>query len=142
MEMEAQEGHQPTGAVKAIPTNALMEKLRLKYEQKPWAETLKLVHFCMDKPPRRPVSNPADGPLLSCMEKIRRTLNAKSLFSVMSRLESLSKQKGLNSHVSPSGTACYITSDMFYIEVQLEKDGKVMDVKLAHLGEAPVDEGL
>ncbi|NWY03715.1 MED1 polymerase, partial [Nothoprocta ornata] len=121
-----------------IPTNALMEKLHLKYEQKPWAETLKLVHFCMDKPPRRPVSNPVDGPLLSCMEKIRRTLNAKSLFSVMNRLESLSKQKGLNSHVSPSGTACYITSDMFYIEVQLEKDGKVMDVKLAHLGEAPV----
>ncbi|XP_053914181.1 mediator of RNA polymerase II transcription subunit 1-like [Cuculus canorus] len=27
---------------------------------------------------------------------------------------------------------------MFYIEVQLEKDGKVTDVKLAHLGEAPV----
>jgi len=27
---------------------------------------------------------------------------------------------------------------MFYIEVQVEKDGKVMDVKLAHLGEAPV----
>lgn len=27
---------------------------------------------------------------------------------------------------------------MFYIEVQLEKDGRVMDAKLAHLGEAPV----
>ncbi|NXA52526.1 MED1 polymerase, partial [Nothocercus julius] len=121
-----------------ISTNALMEKLYLKYEQKPWTETLKLVHFCMDKPLGRPVSNPPDGPLLSCMEKIQRTLNAKSLFSVMNRLEALSKQKGLNSHVSPSGTACYITSDMFYIEVQLEKDGKVMDVKLAHLGEAPV----
>ncbi|NXH72966.1 MED1 polymerase, partial [Hydrobates tethys] len=121
-----------------ISTNALMEQLRLKYQQKPWTETLKLVHFCMDKPLQRPVSNAPDGPLLSCMEKIQRTLNAKSLFSVMNRLESLSKQKGLNAHVSPSGTACYITSDMFYIEVQLEKDGKVTDVKLAHLGEAPV----
>ncbi|NWJ05711.1 MED1 polymerase, partial [Crypturellus undulatus] len=121
-----------------ISTNALMEKLYIKYEQKPWTETLKLVHFCMDKPLGRPVSNRPDGPLLSCMEKIQRTLNAKSLFSVMNRLESLSRQKGLNSHVSPSGTVCYITSDMFYIEVQLEKDGKVMDVKLAHLGEAPV----
>ncbi|XP_064362661.1 mediator of RNA polymerase II transcription subunit 1-like [Dromaius novaehollandiae] len=115
-----------------------MEQLYLKYQQKPWTETLKLVHFCMDKPLRQPVSNPPDGPLPSCMEKIQRTLNAKSLFSVMNRLESLSKQKGLNSHVSPSGTACYITSDMFYIEVQLEKDGKVLDVKLAHLGEVPV----
>ncbi|KFZ58564.1 Mediator of RNA polymerase II transcription subunit 1, partial [Podiceps cristatus] len=121
-----------------ISTNALMEQLHLKYQQKPWTETLKLVHFCMDKPLGRPVSNAPDGPLLSCMEKIQRTLNAKSLFSVVNRLESLSKQKGLNAHVSPSGTACYITSNMFYIEVQLENDGEVMDVKLAHLGEPPV----
>ncbi|NXX78087.1 MED1 polymerase, partial [Urocolius indicus] len=86
----------------------------------------------------RPVSNAPDGPLPSCMEKIQKALNAKSLFSVMNRLETLSKQKGLGAHISPSGTACYITSNMFYIEVQLEKDGKVMDVKLAHLGETPV----
>ncbi|NWI34594.1 MED1 polymerase, partial [Sula dactylatra] len=121
-----------------ISTNALMEQLRLKYKQKPWTETLKLVHFCMDKPLQRPDGNAPGGPLLSCMEKIQRTLNAKSLFSVMNRLESLSKQKGLNAHVSPSGTACYITSNMFYIEVQLEKNGNVMDVKLGHHGEAPV----
>ncbi|KAI6075259.1 Mediator of RNA polymerase II transcription subunit 1-like isoform X1 [Aix galericulata] len=118
--------------------NALMEQLYLKYQQKPWTETLKLVHFCMDKPLRCPVGNDPDSPLLLCMEKIQRTLNAKSLFSMMNRLESLSRQKGLKSHVSPSGTTCYITSDMFYIEVQLEKDGNVIDAKLAHLGEAPV----
>ncbi|KFV70572.1 Mediator of RNA polymerase II transcription subunit 1, partial [Dryobates pubescens] len=121
-----------------ISTNDLMEQLRLKYQQKTWAETLKLVHFCMDKPLRQPVSNAPDGPFRSCLEKIQRTLNAKSLFSMMNRLESLSKQKGLNAHVSPTGTTCYITSNMFYIEVQLEKDGEVVDVKLAHLGEAPV----
>ncbi|NXY70192.1 MED1 polymerase, partial [Glareola pratincola] len=119
-------------------TNALMERLHLKYQQKPWSETLKLVHFCMDKPLQRPDGNAPDGPLRSCMEKIQRALRDKSLFSVMNRLESLSKQKGLTAHVSPSGTACYITSSMFYIEVQLEKDGEVMDVKLAHLGEDPV----
>ncbi|OXB59881.1 hypothetical protein ASZ78_013235, partial [Callipepla squamata] len=163
-----------SGAVAVISTDALMEQLYLKYQQRPWTETLKLVHFCMvriadetalletatiiaylckkrwvflcllfsqtcqDKPRRSPVSNAPDGPLLLCMEKLQRTLNDKSLFSVMNRLESLSKQKGLNSHVSPSGTVCYITSNMFYIEVQLEKDGRVMDAKLAHLGEAPV----
>ncbi|XP_040404186.1 mediator of RNA polymerase II transcription subunit 1-like isoform X2 [Cygnus olor] len=125
-------------AMTVTSTNALMEQLYLKYQQKPWTETLKLVHFCMDKPLRCPVSNDPDSPLLLCMEKIQRMLNAKSLFSVMNRLESLSRQKGLNSHVSPSGTTCYITSDMFYIEVQLEKDGNVIDAKLAHLGEAPV----
>ncbi|KFV92544.1 Mediator of RNA polymerase II transcription subunit 1, partial [Eurypyga helias] len=121
-----------------ISTNALMERLRLKYRQKPWTETLKLVHFCMDKPLQQPVGYALESPLVSCMEKIQRVLNDRSLFSVMNRLEYLSKQKGLNAHVSPSGTVCYITSNMFYIEVQLEKDGKVVDVKLAHLGEAPV----
>nr|XP_021124815.1 mediator of RNA polymerase II transcription subunit 1 isoform X5 [Anas platyrhynchos] len=125
-------------AMTVTSINALMEQLYLKYQQKPWTETLKLVHFCMDKPLRCPVSNDPGSPLLLCMEKIQRTLNAKSLFSMMNRLESLSRQKGLNSHVSPSGTTCYITSDMFYIEVQLEKDGNVIDAKLAHLGEAPV----
>ncbi|XP_061321073.1 mediator of RNA polymerase II transcription subunit 1-like [Pezoporus flaviventris] len=125
------------GATNDSSTNALMEKLRLKYQQRPWTETLKLVHFCMDKP-RQPDSNAPDGPLLSCMEKIQRMINAKPLFSVMNRLESLSKQKGLNAHVSPSGTTCYVTSNMFYVEVQLEMDGKVVDVKLAHLGDAPV----
>ncbi|KAM6134671.1 mediator of RNA polymerase II transcription subunit 1-like [Pterocles gutturalis] len=115
-----------------------MEQLRLKYQQKPWTETLKLVNFCMNKPLRQPVGNAEYNPLVSCMEKIQRTLNAKSLLSVMNRLESLSKQKGLNAYVSPTGTACYIASDMFYIEVQLESDGELVDVKLSHDGEAPV----
>ncbi|XP_030916728.1 mediator of RNA polymerase II transcription subunit 1-like [Geospiza fortis] len=64
--------------------------------------------------------------------------HAKSMFSVMNILELLSRQKGLTVHVSPSGTTCYITSMMFYVEIQLEKDGDVMDVKLAHFEEAPV----
>nr|XP_042700722.1 mediator of RNA polymerase II transcription subunit 1-like isoform X3 [Chrysemys picta bellii] len=115
-----------------------MDKLHLKYAQKPWIETLKLVRLCMDKPPRGSISVTPHHPLLSCLEKIQRTLNAKSLSTVMSRLEFLSKQRGLKSHISPNGTACYLTSDMFYVEVQLEKDGKVIDVKLAHPGEAPV----
>ncbi|XP_053821117.1 mediator of RNA polymerase II transcription subunit 1-like isoform X3 [Vidua chalybeata] len=126
------------GVVTALSTNALMEQLRLKYQQRPWTETLKLVYFCMDNPLRKPVSYAPDGLLLSCMEKIEKTLNAKSMFSVMNMLELLSRQKGLTVHVSPSGTACYITSMMFYVEIQLEKDGDVMDVKLAHFEEAPV----
>ncbi|XP_043364643.1 mediator of RNA polymerase II transcription subunit 1-like isoform X2 [Dermochelys coriacea] len=124
--------------VKFISTNALMDKLHLKYAQKTWIETLKLVRLCMDKPPRGSIRITPHHPLLSCLEKIQRTLNAKSLSTVMSRLEFLSKQRGLKSHISLNGTVCYLTSDMFYVEVQLEKDGKVIDVKLAHPGEAPV----
>ncbi|XP_067406500.1 mediator of RNA polymerase II transcription subunit 1-like [Emydura macquarii macquarii] len=124
--------------MKLISTNSLMDKLHLKYAQKPWIETLKLVRLCMDKLPRDSISVTPHHPLHSCLEKIQRTLNAKSLSTVMNRLEFVSKQRGLNSHISPNGTACYLTSDMFYVEVQLEKDGKVVDVKLSHPGEAPV----
>ncbi|XP_039382711.1 mediator of RNA polymerase II transcription subunit 1-like isoform X6 [Mauremys reevesii] len=131
-------GSQEADPVTLLSINALMDKLHLKYAQKPWIETLKLVRLCMDKPPRGSISVTPHHPLLSCLEKIQRTLNAKSLSTVMSRLEFLSKQRGLKSHISPNGTACYLTSDMFYVEVQLEKDGKVIDVKLAHPGEAPV----
>ncbi|NXD68566.1 MED1 polymerase, partial [Eolophus roseicapillus] len=118
-------------------TNALMEKLHLKYQQRPWTETLKLVHFCMGKP-RKPDSNAADGPLLTCMEKIQRMINGLLLFIWLDVLFSLSSPLRLNAHVSPSGTTCYITSNMFYVEVQLEMDGNVVEVKLAHLGDAPV----
>ena len=43
----------------------------------------------------------------------------------------------LGSHLSPSGTECYITSDMFYVEVQLDASGQLVDVKVAHQGENP-----
>lgn len=44
----------------------------------------------------------------------------------------------LGSHLSPNGTECYITSDMFYVEVQLDPTGLLCDVKVAHHGENPV----
>lgn len=43
----------------------------------------------------------------------------------------------LGSHLSPSETECYITSDMFYVEVQLDTIGQLIDVKVAHHGENP-----
>lgn len=43
----------------------------------------------------------------------------------------------LLSHVSPSGTECFLTSDMFYVEVQLDPAGQLVDVKVAHQRENP-----
>ncbi|KAJ1200017.1 hypothetical protein NDU88_003846 [Pleurodeles waltl] len=57
---------------------------------------------------------------------------------MVNRLELLSKQKGLEYHISPTGKGCYITSEMFYVEVMVKKNGEVVDVKLAHHGEAPM----
>ncbi|KAG8139947.1 hypothetical protein E2320_002725 [Naja naja] len=46
--------------------------------------------------------------------------------------------KSLGSHLSANGTECYITSDMFYVEVHLDTAGQLRDVKVAHHGENPV----
>ncbi|XP_072269445.1 mediator of RNA polymerase II transcription subunit 1-like isoform X2 [Pyxicephalus adspersus] len=47
--------------------------------------------------------------------------------------------KRLESHLGPNGKICYITSEMFYIEVQVKRNGHVKFVKLAHHGESPTD---
>uniref|UniRef100_A0A8C1NE51 Mediator of RNA polymerase II transcription subunit 1 n=1 Tax=Cyprinus carpio TaxID=7962 RepID=A0A8C1NE51_CYPCA len=64
--------------------------------------------------------------------------SVSSLPSMTDRLESIARQNMLGSHLSPSRTECYITSDMFYVEVHLDKAGKLVDVKVAHHGENPV----
>ncbi|KAG7488641.1 hypothetical protein MATL_G00037430 [Megalops atlanticus] len=56
---------------------------------------------------------------------------------MVSRLETIAKWRGLGSHLSPTETTCYLTSDMFYLEVMLLPGGGVEDVKVAHHGEAP-----
>ncbi|XP_053122258.1 mediator of RNA polymerase II transcription subunit 1-like isoform X3 [Hemicordylus capensis] len=124
--------------VKPASSNAIIETLHLKFSQKPWKETMKLVRLCLDKPRMATSTAASDCPLTTCLEKMQRALNAESLSTVMNRLEFLSKQKGLNSYVGPNGTACYITSEMFYIEINLETDGNVKDVKVAHPGKSPL----
>ena len=44
----------------------------------------------------------------------------------------------LGSHLSPTETACYLTADLFYLEVLLKPDGGVEDVKVALHGEPPL----
>uniref|UniRef100_H2LWC7 Mediator of RNA polymerase II transcription subunit 1 n=1 Tax=Oryzias latipes TaxID=8090 RepID=H2LWC7_ORYLA len=63
--------------------------------------------------------------------------SVSSLSSMTDRLESIARQNMLGSHLSPTGTECYITSDMFYVEVQLDSNGQLVDVKVAHQGENP-----
>ncbi|XP_028823967.1 mediator of RNA polymerase II transcription subunit 1-like isoform X2 [Denticeps clupeoides] len=57
---------------------------------------------------------------------------------MVSRLEVIARTRGLGSHLSPTETACYLTADLFYLEVLLQPDGGVRDVKVAQHGEPPV----
>uniref|UniRef100_A0A671RBT4 Mediator of RNA polymerase II transcription subunit 1 n=1 Tax=Sinocyclocheilus anshuiensis TaxID=1608454 RepID=A0A671RBT4_9TELE len=109
---------------------ALLERLHGKHNSsRSWQETSKVVRQAMEK--RGVINTAGHQLLLNCLETLQRALKVSSLPSMTDRLE-------LGSHLSPSRTECYITSDMFYVEVHLDKAGKLVDVKVAHHGENPV----
>uniref|UniRef100_A0A8C9WRH9 Mediator of RNA polymerase II transcription subunit 1 n=1 Tax=Scleropages formosus TaxID=113540 RepID=A0A8C9WRH9_SCLFO len=124
-------------AEKQSRISALLERLHAKHNaSRPWQETSKVVRQAMEK--RGATNSAGHQLLLTCLETLQRALKVSSLPSMTDRLESIGRQNGLGSHLSPSGTECYITSDMFYVEVQLDSGGQLVDVKVAHHGENPV----
>ncbi|KFW01219.1 Mediator of RNA polymerase II transcription subunit 1, partial [Eurypyga helias] len=117
--------------------STLLERLHAKYSQnRPWTETMKLVRQVMEK--RVVMNSGGHQHLVSCLETLQKALKVSSLPAMTDRLESIARQNGLGSHLSANGTECYITSDMFYVEVQLDPSGLLCDVKVAHHGENPV----
>ncbi|NXU25227.1 MED1 polymerase, partial [Thalassarche chlororhynchos] len=117
--------------------STLLERLHAKYNQnRPWTETMKLVRQVMEK--RAVMNSGGHQHLVSCLETLQKALKVSSLPAMTDRLESIARQNGLGSHLSANGTECYITSDMFYVEVQLDPTGLLCDVKVAHHGENPV----
>ncbi|XP_048366414.1 mediator of RNA polymerase II transcription subunit 1-like [Sphaerodactylus townsendi] len=149
-EIQALEEWQEMGSFEPISTAAVMKRLRLKFSQKPWSETGKLVRACMNYAldsqqwvTKFPVTH-----LTGRMPRFTKRPSAvhiilgndranESLFAVMNKLEVISKQKRLHSRVSPDGTTFYITSEMFCIEIQFKADGDVLEVKLIQPGESP-----
>uniref|UniRef100_A0A096LU77 Mediator of RNA polymerase II transcription subunit 1 n=1 Tax=Poecilia formosa TaxID=48698 RepID=A0A096LU77_POEFO len=115
---------------------ALLERLHAKHNaSRPWEGTINVVRQAMEK---RSVMNEAGHQLLlNCLETLQRALKVSSLPSMTDRLESIARQNMLGSHLSTTKTECYITSDMFYVEVQLDTGGQLVDVKVAHQGENP-----
>ncbi|KAF4096122.1 mediator of RNA polymerase II transcription subunit 1-like [Onychostoma macrolepis] len=118
----------------SMKTKTLLSHLKSKYADKSWNETVQLVRRCMEK-------TKGDGrvcePVAQCLQKINEALNVSSLTVMVSRLEMIAKQRGLGSHMSPTETVCYLTADLFYVEVVLLPGGRVEDVRVAHHGEAP-----
>ncbi|RLV76645.1 hypothetical protein DV515_00016768 [Chloebia gouldiae] len=121
-------------AEKLNKMSSLLERLHAKYSQnRPWTETMKLVRQVMEK--RVVLNSGGHQHLVSCLETLQKALKVSSLPAMTDRLEWMG---GLGSHLSANGTECYITSDMFYVEVQLDPAGLLCDVKVAHHGENPV----
>ncbi|XP_053716166.1 mediator of RNA polymerase II transcription subunit 1-like isoform X2 [Synchiropus splendidus] len=114
--------------------NAIISHLRAKYAEKTWNETFQLVRRCMEK--SRDESTPCE-PLVRSLERLQEAFNMSSTSAMRSRLENTAKRQGMGFHTSEH--TCYLTSDLFYLEVVLQQQqGEVEDVKVATHGGIPV----
>ncbi|XP_067433891.1 mediator of RNA polymerase II transcription subunit 1-like isoform X1 [Thunnus thynnus] len=112
---------------------SIISDLRLKYAEKTWNETFQLVRRCMDK--SRDESKPCEL-LGRSLERLQEVFNVSSMNAMRSRLEMIAKQRGMGFHITEA--TCYLTADLFYLEVVLLPSGGVEEVKVAPHGGSPV----
>ncbi|XP_062236096.1 mediator of RNA polymerase II transcription subunit 1-like isoform X3 [Platichthys flesus] len=111
---------------------SMISKLRLKFAGKSWNDTFQLVRRCMEK--TRDESKPCE-PLVRSLERLQDEFNVSSMNTMRHRLEIIAKQQGMGFHITDN--TCYLTADLFYLEVVLVACGGVEEVKVAPQGAPP-----
>ncbi|XP_076042410.1 mediator complex subunit 1 [Oratosquilla oratoria] len=76
-----------------------------------------------------------------CLDSLQHNIKVTTLPAMVERLEATAKQLGLKFTAGTSGFEVYISCDMFYVEVVLDPDGKVKDVKVELAGDQNTQEG-
>ncbi|XP_054863030.1 mediator of RNA polymerase II transcription subunit 1 [Amphiprion ocellaris] len=112
---------------------AIISKLHLKFAKKTWKDTFQLVRRCMEK--SRDKSKPCKQ-LVRCLERLQEEFDVSSMNTMRSRLEMIARQQQMGFHFT--GATCYLTADLFYLEVLLLPCGGVEEVKVAPHGQSPV----
>ncbi|KAG1680040.1 Mediator of RNA polymerase II transcription subunit 1 [Nymphon striatum] len=119
------------------PFSDIMNKLRQKAGQyKCWNENAKNMRLAlMDK--KQIIDSTEREVLQKCLDTLQKSIKVKSEQAMAERLESIARQMGLMFSPDALGkTEYYISSDMFYVDIMLESNGNVKDVKIVHQGEA------
>ncbi|XP_035765562.1 mediator of RNA polymerase II transcription subunit 1 isoform X2 [Neolamprologus brichardi] len=111
----------------------IIPELRLKFAEKSWPDTFQLVRRCMEKSRDKSRSR---EPLERSLEKLQEESNVCTINTTKLRLEIIAKQQGLSFHFAEA--TCYLSADLFYVEVLLLPCGEVGEVKVVHHGESPV----
>lgn len=111
-----------------------MEKLRAKSNQyRSFFESSKTLRLTMLEK-RYPIDNIERSHLQKCLDTLQQNIKVTTHQAMIERLESVTRQLGLKFVTGPSGLDLFISSDMFYLEVVLEMNGGVKDVKIHHEG--------
>ncbi|KAF2367973.1 Mediator complex subunit Med1 [Trinorchestia longiramus] len=73
----------------------------------------------------------------SCLDDLQQNIPVTSLEAMVERLEATARQLGLKFTSSPVAMwEVYISCDMFYVEVLLDRDGSTRDVRVEFAGES------
>ncbi|XP_049420905.1 mediator of RNA polymerase II transcription subunit 1 isoform X2 [Epinephelus fuscoguttatus] len=112
---------------------SIISDLHLKFAEKTWNETFQLVRRCMEKPKDE---SKHYEPLVRSLERLQEVFNVSSMNTMRSRLEMIASQQGMGFHITEA--TCYLTADLFYLEVVLLPCGGVEEVKVAPHGGSPV----
>ncbi|XP_055310270.1 mediator of RNA polymerase II transcription subunit 1 isoform X10 [Sitodiplosis mosellana] len=108
----------------------LMERLRSKSAQyKPLQDTSRNIRLAMLEK-RYALDMVEKSNLQKCLDRMQYCIKVTTRQGLVERLESLSRQLGLK--FSDDNLNLFISSDMFYLEIILDSQGKVHDVKVHH----------
>ncbi|XP_064455727.1 mediator of RNA polymerase II transcription subunit 1-like isoform X2 [Ornithodoros turicata] len=120
---------------KESPLGNLLEKLRAKTNQyKPWGDMAKALRMALTEK-HHLIDNTERSQLQRCLDTIQKSMKVSSMQGMVERLDTITRQQGLIFSAGPGTQECFISSDMFYVEVLLEPSGEVRDVKISHHGD-------
>ncbi|KAJ8313786.1 hypothetical protein KUTeg_008347 [Tegillarca granosa] len=124
--------------------NALMEKLRCRSTQlKNWTESINAVRTAVMNDKRVQSDALQRSGIQSCVDRLQRAIKVVNKHTLLERLDSITRQLGLT-FTPPTGSdnSAFINTEMFYIEIVLEKEVVVKDVKICHQGDPVHLQGL
>ncbi|XP_059608621.1 mediator of RNA polymerase II transcription subunit 1 [Phlebotomus argentipes] len=107
----------------------LMERLRSKASNKSFPELAKSVRMALLEK-RYALDAVEKANLQKCLDSMQHCIKVTTRQGLVERLESLTRQLGLKFMEDSSGL--FISSDMFYLEIVLDANGAVQDVKVHH----------
>ncbi|XP_050525029.1 mediator of RNA polymerase II transcription subunit 1 isoform X2 [Daktulosphaira vitifoliae] len=128
----------PEDKSRKLQMQLMMEKLRskaLQSQYKPLTDSIKNIKLALLE--KRINVDPAEKSLVQkSLDLLQQNIKVTTLQTMVERLDSVSRHLGLKFTVGPSGKDIFVSSDMFYLEIILEDNGGVKDVKIHHDGKS------
>ncbi|XP_078343120.1 mediator of RNA polymerase II transcription subunit 1-like [Oculina patagonica] len=112
----------------------LLNSIRSKCEScATWPDPAKAIRASLERQQQVENLAPVKNYISECLDKLQSAMKEKSIKVVAQRLEAITRKVGLK--FIENGRDCFINSDMFYVEVRMDTDGTVSEVKVAHTGD-------